>query len=323
MKAVLLLLVICTTSLAQDVDAGDTLKIGVKLVQIIFSAVDERGRPVSDLTEADVEVYENGEQQQIEVFQRSNTLPMLLAVLIDASASQESLLTEEKNAVEAFLDYYFREGRDYGALLTFRGESTLEVALTGNLRRLKTALRRIKQPQNFRDEDDELSALGTALYDAILTTVREILGSNTAARITESDKSGTRRAIRRAIILLSDGKDTASNSSLKKAIRNAQRFGVSIYTIGIGDSFRYGEVDRATLDSLAVETGGRAYYPVDQKQLEDAFEQIARELSTQYILAYYPASSTDRFRTVELRIKRPKVQAVHKKGYSVDELEEE
>ncbi len=303
-------------------DEGDTLKIGVKLVQLVFSAVDERNRPVADLNASEVEVYENGTRQEIEVFQRSHTLPMLLAILIDTSASQESLLEDEKNAAETFLDYYFREGRDYGAILTFQGETRLEVGLTGNLRRLKTALKRVRRQQNFRDEDTDVS-LGTALYDAIITTTREVLSAKTARRVT-AESQESRRAIRRGIILLSDGKDTASTASLKKAIRNAQRAGVSIYALGLGDRFRYGEVERATLEKLAVETGGRVFYPASERDLEEAFRQIADELSSQYILAYYPSNTPDRFRTIEIKFKGGRnLRALHRQGYTTDEADTE
>lgn len=322
-KIAILLLLFSVQVLAvpvQDHDEGDTLKIGVKLVQLVFSAVDERNRPVSNLNASEVEVYENGTRQEIELFQRSHTLPMLLAILIDTSASQESLLPDEKNAAETFLDYYFREGRDYGAMLTFQGETRLEVGLTSNLRRLKTALRRIKRQQNFRDEDTDISDLGTALHDALLTTTREILSGETARRIIGEDE--TRRAIRRTIILLSDGKDTASTASLRKAIRNAQRAGVSVYALGLGDRFRYGEVARETLDQLAAETGGRAFYPANERDLEEAFRQIADELSSQYILAYYPSTSLERVRTIEVRFKSGRnLRALHRQSYTIDDTE--
>lgn len=324
----LLILLLCAHVAAQtptqdSYDEGDTLKIGVKLVQLVFSAVDERDRPVADLNASEVEVYENGTRQEIEVFQRSHTLPMLLAILIDTSASQESLLEDEKNAAETFLDYYFREGRDYGAMLTFQGETKLEVGLTGSLRRLKTALKRVKRQQNFRDEDTDVSDLGTALHDALITTTREVMSAKTARRVTAEGQE-SRRAIRRAIILLSDGKDTASAASLKKAIRNAQRAGVSIYALGLGDRFRYGEVERATLERLAAETGGRAFYPSSERDLEEAFRQIADELSSQYILAYYPSGTPDRFRAIEIKFKGARnLRALHKQGYATDETDTE
>ncbi|MBL8149205.1 MAG: VWA domain-containing protein, partial [Blastocatellia bacterium] len=231
----------------QDYSEGESLKIGVEYVQVVFSVVDEQGRPVTDLTGTQVELLEDGRLQQIELFQKSNSLPMVLSILIDISGSQEFLLPDEKTAVDTFLDNFFRDGKDYGAIATFQGETELISGLTSNLKRLKSSLKRIKRQQSFRDEEGEVSNIGTALYDAIITSCREVLDAKTARRITGDDgspSSTTRRAIRRAMIVLSDGKDTASDGSIRKAIRNAQRLGISVYALGMGDRFRFSDVDR-------------------------------------------------------------------------------
>src|SRR5437879_5022114 len=80
----------------QDLNEGETLKIGVELVQVVFSAVDEQNRLVTNLQQSDIEIYEGGQPQQIDLFQRSNNLPMVLSILIDMSGSQEFLLPDEK-----------------------------------------------------------------------------------------------------------------------------------------------------------------------------------------------------------------------------------
>jgi Ca-activated chloride channel homolog len=310
----------------QDVDDGDTLKIDVELVQVVFSVVDEQNRLVTNLQETDVEVIEGGQSQQIDLFQRSNALPMVLSILIDTSGSQEFLLPEEKTAVDTFFDSFFREGKDYGSILTFQGETTLAIGLTSNLRRLKSALGRIKREQNFRDEDGNASNLGTALYDAIDVTTREILDGTTARRITGQDlrpvsnnrQANSLTAIRRAMIVLSDGVDTASQLKINQAIRRSQRLGIAIYAIGVGDRFRFTDVNQEVLNRLCNETGGRAFYPKNEGDLRQAFNQIATELSSQYILAYYPRSSDNQsFREIEIRIpQRPGLRVIHRRGYA-------
>src|SRR5262249_24765303 len=124
----------------QELNEGDSLKIGGELIQVVFSAVDEQNRLVTDLQSSDVEIYESGRRQLVDVFQRRNNLPMVLSILIDISGSQEFLLPDEKRAVETFFDSFFREGKDYGSILTFQGETSLAVGLTTNMRRLKSAL---------------------------------------------------------------------------------------------------------------------------------------------------------------------------------------
>src|SRR5438045_3411220 len=83
-------------SQSQELGEGETLKIGVELVQVVFSVVDEQNRLVTNLQPSDIEIYEGGQPQQVDLFQSSNSLPMVLAILIDMSGSQEFLLTDEK-----------------------------------------------------------------------------------------------------------------------------------------------------------------------------------------------------------------------------------
>jgi Ca-activated chloride channel homolog len=309
----------------QELSEGETLKIGVELVQVVFSVADEQNRLVTSIQQSDVEVYEGGQPQQIDLFRRSNSLPMVLSILIDMSGSQEFLLPNEKTSVDTFLDSFFRSGRDYGSILTFQGETSLAIGLTSNLKRLKTALGRIKREQAFRDEEGGPANLGTALYDAIDITSREILDGRTARRITGQDSGSGQNslaAIRRAMIVLTDGVDTASQLQMKQALRRAQRLGIAIYAIGVSDRFRFTEVNRDILDQLCSETGGRAYYPKSESDLRRAFDQIATELSSQYILAYYPrrGASDANFREIEIRLpRRPGLQVIHRRGYVPDE----
>lgn len=309
----------------QEYNEGDTLKIGVELVQVVFTVVDERNRLVTDLDQSEVEVLDAGQRQQIELFQRSNALPMVLSVLIDMSASQEFLLPDEKTAVATFLDSFFREGKDYGSIMTFKGDTNLSIGLTSNLKRLKTALQRIKREQDFRDEEGNSSDLGTALFDSIDIAAREVLDGPTARRITTpTDNTGNQRTvIRRAMIVLTDGVDTASQLSLNQALRSAQRYGISVYALGMGDSFRFSNVNTQALDRICKETGGRAFYPKSESELNQAFEQISKELSSQYILAYYPQSGNDAqtFRQIEIRVPRKSGwNVIHRSGYQQDDL---
>ncbi|MEW6732916.1 MAG: VWA domain-containing protein [Acidobacteriota bacterium] len=310
----------------QELKEGEALKIDVELVQVIFSVVDAQNRLVTDLQQSDIEIYDSGQRQQIDLFQRSNSLPMVLAVLLDMSASQEFLLPDEKIAVETFFDSFFREGKDYGAILTFQGDTMISAGLTSNLKRLKTALKRVRREQDFRDEDGGVPKLGTALYDAIEISAREVLDGKTAQRITSqsanSTQSSARAAIRRAMILLTDGIDTASELTIIQALRNAQRLGIAIYALGMGDRFRFSDVNQQTLDQLCQETGGRAFYPKSESDLNYAFKQIAAELSSQYILAYYPRvdSNAQGFREIEIKLpKRNGWRVLHRRGYVPEE----
>jgi len=105
-------------------------------------------------------------------------------------------------------------------------------------------------------------------------------------------------------------------------VRRAQQLGISIYALGVSDRFRFTDVNRDTLDKICAETGGRAYYPKSESDLRKAFEQIAAELSSQYILAYYPRTGQagTNFREIDIRLpNRPGSRVLHRRGYAPDE----
>ncbi len=282
-------------------DPGDEIAIVADSRGVVFSVVDERGRIVSNLQASDFELYEDGQRQTIDLFRTSNELPLMLAVLLDTSDSQASLLPAEKRAVDVFFDAFFRPGKDYGALVTFGGEVHLVNGLTSHLKSLKTALGRIEREQLFRDEDNGTPPLGTAIYDALDITGREILEGRTARRVIGS--GGTRRAIRRAICVLTDGRDTASQLSPGRVAASLRRRGIVVYALGLGDRFRFGDVDRDALEQLCTATGGKAFFPTDEADLERSFKRIVDDLSGQYIAVYRPTGppSAAAQRTVEIR----------------------
>ncbi len=309
----------------------ETIRISTDMVQVTFAVVDSQNRLVSDLRQAEVQLFEDGKLQKLELFKQSTGLPILLAVLIDISASQEAVLNYEKNAISVFLDSYFRPGIDYCALLTFQWKLSLSTGLTNNLKQLKSSLRAIDREQTFRDEEGGVPLLGTALYDALINTAREILTGKTARLITgeeglaaarASEDSTQRKAIRRAVIVLTDGVDTASQASLEDVIRLYQRYGISIYALGIGDLSRNRQVNERVLDRLTAETGGMVFYPRHEQEIEKSFQGVIEALSSLYLVAYYPSDTSEekRFRRIEVKLPgRPGVRLIHRVGYEVGE----
>ena len=145
----------------------------------------------------------------------------------------------------------------------------------------------------------------TAIWDAIWATSNELL--------TDSAEHQ-----RRAIILLTDGVDNASSRKLDEAIDRAWRAGVIVYSIGIGDRFRFEGVREDILRRLGDETGGRAYFPRGADDLLNDFRQIEAEMRSQYLVAYAPSNSMHdgRFRRVEVQVKaRPEARIIHRRGY--------
>jgi VWFA-related protein len=119
------------------------------------------------------------------------------------------------------------------------------------------------------------------------------------------------------IILITDGVDTSSQVKMRDAIERTWRSEVIVYAIGIGDP-GFDDVDSGTLKKITSETGGRAFFPRRDEDLDTAFAQIDEDLRSQYILAYTPANGArdGSFRTIQLRVKNRKDLAIrHRRGY--------
>lgn len=278
------------------------------LVDILFTATDANNRFITDLTQDAIEVFEDGVAQPIQFFARNNEVPMVLALVIDFSGSQEFNWPKEREAAEKFFQEFFRWGTDYAAILTFRGTVKLIRGLTSNEQRLISGLRLLVRT------DEGYASQGSSVYDAAYTAIQEVLNGTTAQRILQRYD----RRVRRALILITDGHDTSSVMKLSDVIEQAQRANVMIFPIGISDSFRFADVNAAILDQMAEATGGQAFYPKAPEQLRTAFRQIADELSSQYIVAYYPTNTArdGAWRKVQISVKgRPNVTTSHRAGY--------
>ena len=305
----------------------ETIKIDTEVVNVLFSATDKNRRLLTTLKKEDVRILENGQPQEIVAFSRQVDLPLSLAILIDTSISQQRTLPEEKDAAKAFLEAVVRPTKDEVAVVSFTGESTLEQGMTNNISRLRRAIDRVEfvPPSGYIGGGvvtngggvpgtppisgrNQMVQGSTAIWDAIWITSEEILK-------TSPDKT------RRAIILLSDGDNTSGLKKIEDAIQAALKAEAIIYSIGIGDNF-YSGVNEPALNRLSERTGGRAFFPRDEAELRDAFQQIQVEMRSQYLVAYEPSNQTQdgSYRTVAVEIVNPelakqKVKLTHRQGY--------
>jgi Ca-activated chloride channel homolog len=276
---------------------------------------------LTTLRQEDIKVIENGQVQELTAFARQVDLPLSLAILIDVSVSQQRTLPEEKAAAISFLETVVRPSKDEVAIVSFTGEATLEQGMTNNLNRLRHAIERVKfiPPSGYIgggviagtppiSGDNQMIAGSTAIWDAIWVTSDEILGP-------------APERTRRAIILLSDGDNTSGKKKLDEAVQAALRSEAIIYSIGIGDNF-YAGVDKGALNKISERTGGRAYFPRDERELRDAFRQIQEEMRSQYLVAYEPTDQRrdGSYRKIEIELVNPvlqkeKIKITHRQGY--------
>jgi Ca-activated chloride channel homolog len=285
----------------------EVLRVETNLTNIFFTAADKQKRFVDSLKREDVRVMEDGVPQNIFTFLQNLDLPLSLAILIDTSGSEERTLPEEKAAARSFLESVLRPDKDEAAVVSFTGEVTLEQGLTGNVSRLRRAIDQIEfvPPSGYIgggvvvggtppiSGTQQTLAGSTAIWDAVWATSNEILGDSA-------------EHTRRAIILLTDGEDTISQVRMQEAVNRSVKADALIYAIGIGDRYQYG-INEGALKKITEATGGRAYFPRNERELRDAFAQIQRDLREQYLVAYSPSNKNrdGSYRKVTLEIVNP------------------
>ncbi len=297
------------------------IKIDTEAVNVLFTAQDRNRRLLLTLKQEDIQIFENGQIQEITAFSKQIDLPLSIAILVDTSISQERTLPEEKAAAKSFVESVVRASKDEVSVISFTGEATLEQGMTSSVSRLQRAIDGIKfvAPSGYIgggviagtppiSGGNQMIAGSTAIWDSIWIASEDVLGP-------------APERTRRAIILLSDGDDTSSRKKLADAVQAAQRAEAIIYSIGIGDNFYYG-VNKGALEKVSEQTGGRAYFPRDEGELREAFKQIQEEMRSQYLIAYEPTNTAldGSFRKIEIKVANPelakqKVKVTHRTGY--------
>lgn len=288
-------------------DSDEVIKVETNLTNIFFTAADKNKRFISNLKAEDIRILEDGQPQDIFTFQQNIDLPLSIAILIDTSISEQRTLPDEKAAAQAFLENVMRAAKDEAAIVSFTGDTTLEQGFTGNMDRLRRAIDRVEfiPPSGYIgggvvvngtppiSGTNQSIAGSTAVWDAVWATSEELIG--TSAEHT-----------RRAIILLTDGDDTSSRMKMHEAIERALKADALIYAIGIGDRYTF-NVNEGSLRKIAEQTGGRAYFPKHERDLNDAFAQIQKDLREQYLVAYSPTNKArdGSYRKIEIQVINP------------------
>ncbi len=294
-------------------DSEEVVRVETNLTNIFFTAADRNKRFIGDLKKEHIRVLEDGQPQEIFTFQQNVDLPLSIAILLDTSISEQRTLPDEKAAARSFLEAVVRPQRDEAAILSFTGDVTLEQGFTGNLERLRRAVDRVEfvppsgyvggnvvvgstQPTPPISDVNRDLAGSTAIWDAVWACAHDLM-------------SDSAENTRRAIILLTDGVDTSSRLKMHEAIERAQKADVFIYAIGIGDSYE-GGVEMGSLKKIAELTGGRAYFPQNERELRSAFAQIQRDLREQYLLAYSPSNKArdGSYRKIQIEVIEPELR---------------
>jgi Ca-activated chloride channel homolog len=276
--------------------AQQRFRIGVDVVSLNVTVTEGTGKYVTDLNQDDFDVYEDGARQSLTFFSKTQT-PISLALLLDTSASMEERMSIAQEAAIGFARQLHKE--DQAEIIDFDSQVRILAPFTNDGPALEKAIR-------------STTANGsTSLYNAVYISLKEL---------RKTKASSTSDIRRQAIVLLSDGDDTSSLIEFDEVLDLAKRSETSIYAIGL----RQGEIGRRefkeaefVLRQLSQETGGKAFFPTDARELPKIYQAIWDELSSQYSVGY-TSSNPKRdgaWRRILVRIQRPGLTARTKQGY--------
>jgi Ca-activated chloride channel family protein len=262
--------------------------VNVRIVRLPITVLDKKDQPVGGLLATDFEILEDKQPQRIESFTDEKTgIPVHVAVLLDISGSTAGKLGFEKEAAKDFLYTVVRARKDRGAFAVFDESVNLLQDFTDKLDLLDKAVDSVKKPGS-----------DTALWDAVWLMCDEKMRGATG---------------RRVMVVITDGDDTASRANLKDAIEIAQATETTVFAIstkaglsGVVPGVEMGTPKDAgdrEIDKLCAETGGKAFFIGDKIGLEKAFNRVAKELRSQYVVTYRPARAFDgSYRRIEVKL---------------------
>ncbi len=297
----------CALGVALVRAQGPQIQVKVNLVGISFVARDANGALVDNLTQNDLEVFEDAVPQKISYFAKSADVPLTLGLVVDASGSQDHFAKQHQEDLKVFFKDVLGP-KDRVFLVGFGNHIRLVSDFSASGADLLEDWKRYQKssgkfPELGPKEDRDL---GTAFYDSIFYSVTEKLARENG---------------RRAILLFSDGEDNSSSHDMMTTIEMAQLENVVVYAI------RYTEKEHGKLtprnkygtsvmDRVARETGG-AHIDAATTDPHTYFRQIAEELRTSYELGYYPKDplKDDTFRKIVIKPKREGITVRAKTGY--------
>ena len=297
------------------------IKADVKIVSVLATVRDKKGKIVPDLKKENFVLTEDGRPETISYFAAETDVPLTMGLLVDTSMSQRNVLGQERDASQVFLDHSLRQDKDKAFLIQFAREVELLQDITPSRDKLEKALQSLSAPEfsNTRgqgspsDDGGDSQARrggGTLLYDAIYLASNELMLKQTG---------------RKALVVLTDGVDRGSKVSLIDAIESAQHADTLVYSIlfadhdesgygghhggfggpgmgrggggmgwpggaggGQGRSREQRPDGKKILERISHETGGRMFEVTKKETVDQIYAEIGEELRNQYSLGYTP-----------------------------------
>ena len=270
---------------------------GIEVINLNVSVTDARGRYITDLTKNDFAVFEDGVRQELSIFNHED-IPISLVLMIDTSASMDEKLPTARAAAIRFVGTL--RPQDNAQVMQFNDRTTILQDFVADHDALDSAISRTE------------AAGPTALHNALYVALKEL------------EKQKTQALRRRAIVLLSDGEDTASLVSDDQVLDLARKTEINIYAISLRprrmqdrNAVKFSQAAHL-LTALTQDTGGQVHFPNSLSELDAVYDRIAEELRTQYSLGYVSNNGRrdGKWRRIVVRIPaREDIQVRHKLGY--------
>ncbi len=282
------------SELEKGKDGIYTLHENVDEVLLSCTVIDEKGRPVEDLTRNDFRIWEDNAPQRTSSF-RHQDLPVSMGILVDNSGS----MRDKRTAVNGAAMNLLRESnpKDAAFIVNFNDRAYLDQGFTSDLVALHKGL------AHFDTRGT------TALYDAVAASADEL--------------SKHAKFEKQVLLIVSDGADNASRLNEQEAIRRVQNLGGPVvYTIGLLYDASPKEYQRAheSLQSLSDDTGGIAYFPRSLDEVNTIASEVAEDIRNQYTVGYHStkAASLGGYRVVHVEVVSPhhgKLTVRTRRGY--------
>ncbi|HEV8660358.1 MAG TPA: VWA domain-containing protein [Thermoanaerobaculia bacterium] len=244
------------------------------------------GHPKTDLGEASFKVFDEGKPVKISKFEYVKNLPLSLGLAIDTSGSMQPRMQEAQKAGAQFFQNVLKAG-DKAFVVSFDTQPQLIQKWSPRLSDLNAGLAKLRAEEY------------TALYDAVVFSLYNFLGVKG----------------QKALVLITDGKDTVSKFSYDQALEYSRRAAVPIYGIGIG--IKSSEIDvRYKFGKFCTETGGNVYYIDRAEELGRIYTDIQNELRSQYVLGFYPPDGVkpgSKWREVTVQVSEGRAKTI--RGY--------
>jgi VWFA-related protein len=289
---ILAAVVVCVSAIpAAQQGAPPTFHSAIALTTVSATVIDRTGHLVRELPRDAFEVYEDGELQQISQF-TNERVPASLAMLLDVSDSMFGRrIADARAAIQDFITGLLDPADEF-SILAFNHQQHLLTGWTAD----RAVAARVLAPVRPTGS--------TAMYDAILATLP----------LVES-----RRRQRAALLLITDGADTASDATLREVRAALLRTDAFVYAIAIEATSPYPinhPVAASALREITDQSGGSTRVVQSSEAVITALSEIADELNSQYLIGYTsPKANDGKFHSIRVRVRATDHRVRARNGY--------